>query len=65
MFGNEYTHLQEDLDNLKKWSGDTWLLAFHPDKCTVLRLGNSTDETYDYKLDHSPLKHTHSEKDLV
>ena len=31
--------LQEDLNRLQQWSTD-WQLKFHPDKCSVLRLGN-------------------------
>ena len=33
--------LQEDLTNLQEWS-DLWLLKFHPDKCKVIRYGNSS-----------------------
>ena len=28
----------EDLNRLQQWSRD-WLLSFHPDKCSVLKLG--------------------------
>lgn len=31
--------LQEDLNRLQQWSDD-WLLRFHPEKCSVLKLGN-------------------------
>ena len=58
---NDCVSLQGDFDNLKKW-WDTWLLAFHPHKCKVLRLVNRADEAYEYKLEQTPLKHTQSEK---
>ena len=32
------TTLQEDLNRLQQWS-DEWLLRFHPDKCSVLKMG--------------------------
>ena len=43
---NDCVSLQEDLDNCVKLS-DTWLLAFFPDKCKVVRLGNRSDEAYE------------------
>ena len=52
-----------NVNDLKKWLY-TWWLAFHPDKCNVLRLGNRTDEVYECKLDQTPLMHMQSEKDL-
>ena len=55
--------LQEDLNNLKKWA-DTWLLAFHPDKCKVLSLVNRIEDAYDYRLGQTSLEHTDHEKDL-
>jgi hypothetical protein len=36
--------LQQDLDSLHRWSTD-WQLRFHPQKCSVLRLGNPRDST--------------------
>jgi hypothetical protein len=29
--------LQEDLESVVKWEQD-WLMAFHPDKCNILRV---------------------------
>ena len=55
--------LQEDLNSLKEWS-DKWLLAFHHDKCKILRLGNRAREPYDYKLGLISLVHVDLEKDL-
>ena len=37
------TTLQDDLDKLQKWSQD-WLLRFHPQKCSVLKLGSKKSE---------------------
>ena len=34
---NDEEKLQNDLDELHKWS-DTWLLKFHPNKCKVLTI---------------------------
>jgi hypothetical protein len=31
--------LQEDLDAAARWESD-WLMAFHPDKCSVLTITN-------------------------
>jgi hypothetical protein len=36
--------LQDDLDRLCQWSAD-WQLKFHPEKCSVLKVGNSGDST--------------------
>ena len=36
---NDEEKLQNDLDELQKWS-DTWLLKFHPKKCKVLTVSN-------------------------
>ena len=43
--------LQNDLDNLQKWS-DTWLLKFHPNKCKVMSIANKRREDLnkDYHL---------------
>ena len=35
--------LQEDLSKLEDWS-DRWLLKFHPQKCSVIKLGNNRSE---------------------
>ena len=62
--------LQEDIDNLCKWSDD-WLLSFHPQKCCVMRLGNNPPEhTYTMKTtsDGQETRHnlseSNAEKDL-
>ena len=41
---NDADALQRDLDSLQRWSSD-WLLQFHPEKCSVLRLGNAKCST--------------------
>ena len=38
------TAMQEDLNRLQKWSND-WLLRFHPQKCSVLKLGSKKSGT--------------------
>ena len=45
---DDHTILQRDLEKLCKWS-EKWLLKFHPNKCSILSIGNQTS-TYDYKL---------------
>jgi len=35
--------LQEDLNRLQDWS-DKWLLKFHPEKCSVIKLGRQKSE---------------------
>ena len=52
-----------NLNNLMKWTYP-WLLAFHPDKCKVLSLGNRTEDAYGYKWEKRSLEHTDHEKDL-
>ncbi|KAL8565437.1 hypothetical protein ACOMHN_049414 [Nucella lapillus] len=37
------TALQADLDKLQQWSQD-WLLRFHPQKCSVMKLGSKKSE---------------------
>ncbi|KAL8623737.1 hypothetical protein ACOMHN_040083 [Nucella lapillus] len=37
------TALQADLDKLQQWSQD-WLLLFHPQKCSVMKLGSKKSE---------------------
>jgi hypothetical protein len=34
---DDYKKLQFDLDAAARWEAD-WLMAFHPDKCTVLTI---------------------------
>ncbi|CAM1295272.1 Uncharacterised protein r2_g444 [Pycnogonum litorale] len=42
----EMETLQDDLDRLQKWSTD-WQMRFHPEKCSVMRLGNpKSDKRY-------------------
>ncbi|CAM1304818.1 Uncharacterised protein r2_g1469 [Pycnogonum litorale] len=42
----EMETLQDDLDRLQKWSTD-WKMRFHPEKCSVMRLGNpKSDKRY-------------------
>ena len=55
--------LQDDLNKLKRWS-ETWLLLFHPQKCTVLDVGLHDRLQYEYYLGDVELKHEESEKDL-
>ena len=38
------TAMQEDLNRLQQWSND-WLLRFHPQKCSVLKLGSKKSGT--------------------
>ena len=54
--------IQSDLSNLLTWS-NKWLMRFHPQKCTVLRLGRDP-LLFDYSLDGTSLKVKASEKDL-
>ena len=37
--------LQQDLDNLSKWS-EKGLLQFNPDKCVVMHIGHNVDTQY-------------------
>lgn len=39
--------LQDDLDKLQQWSRD-WQLRFHPEKCSVLKLGANKSEAVYY-----------------
>ena len=68
---NATNQLQEDLYKLEEWSNN-WLLKFHPQKCSVMKLGrtktkadyymtgiNSDKTTYNLKL-----KENEAEKDL-
>ncbi|RUS80406.1 hypothetical protein EGW08_011842 [Elysia chlorotica] len=40
------TVMQEDRNRLQQWSND-WLLRFHPQKCSVLKLGSKKSGTND------------------
>ena len=58
------------MDELVKWS-ETWQLKFHPDKCSVMKLGPSQDTEYfmtvkdkDGKEKRVKLKEIEAEKDL-
>ena len=55
--------LQEDMNSLQSWS-DTWLRLYHPDICKILRLGNRSDNPYQYSLDGNVLAQTNCEIDL-
>ena len=46
--------LQEDLDAAARWESD-WLMAFHPDKCSVLTITNRTNP-----VKHNNLLHNHT-----
>jgi hypothetical protein len=40
------TEIQNDIDKLQRWSDD-WFLRFHPQKCSVLKLGaKKSDANY-------------------
>ena len=60
--------LQDDLLKLQDWTAQ-WQLRFHPDKCTVLKIGrrpSDTQTTYFMKngMDVVTLKEVECEKDL-
>ena len=57
----EHKLLQEDLDNLMKWSDD-WLLKFNKSKCKHLHIGRDTNKTY--TIDGENINLTTEEKDL-
>ena len=46
--------LQEDLDAAARWESD-WLMAFHPDKCSVLTITNKKNP-----VKHNYLLHNHT-----
>ncbi|KAI8518899.1 hypothetical protein Bbelb_021560 [Branchiostoma belcheri] len=47
--------LQQDLTSLQIWA-DKWQLKFHPDKCTVLRVGSGHPNfTYNMSENNNPL----------
>ena len=56
--------LQSDLDAAARWETD-WLMAFHPDKCTVLTITQKkTPFKHDYKLHNHILEPVTSAKYL-
>ncbi|KAL8594440.1 hypothetical protein ACOMHN_018148 [Nucella lapillus] len=61
------TALQADLDKLQQWSQD-WLLRFHPQKCSVMKLGSKKSEVEYTMLDATQgttvLEEHEHEKDL-
>ena len=58
--------LQDDLIKIQEWS-DTWQLRFHPEKCTVLKIGRFPS-SYDYRMkngnESTILKESKVERDL-
>ena len=64
---NDEMLLQEDLNNLMKWS-DKWLLRFHPKKCKVMTVSTNSRRNPQYQLndkgDVTRLENIASEKDL-
>lgn len=54
--------LQQDAMELYSWS-EKWLLSFHPDKCKYMRIGRTSIEDQDYKMEKQLEKIT-SEKDV-
>ena len=42
--------LEEDLSKVYKWS-EKWLLKFHPQKCSVMRIGKEYPPLHSYKMD--------------
>ena len=59
--------LQKDIDNIFKWS-EKWQLRFHPDKCQVLRLGQTIPQFHysmqNYDGSRQLLNTVTAEKDL-
>ncbi len=58
--------VQEDLIRLQEWS-NRWQLKFHPQKCTILRVGNNHPDFKYYMMDGSKkveLSESDCEKDL-
>ena len=52
------TVLQDDLDRLNEWSSD-WQMRFHPEKCSVMRIGNpKTERRYHMKSRNTQGKQT-------
>ena len=67
---DDVSGLQEDLDQLQKWS-DTWLLKFHPNKCKVMTVSNKTKlenkssyHFYNNEGEEDELEMSEGEKDI-
>lgn len=62
---NDSLIVQNDINELEKWSSD-WLLKFHPDKCHVLSIGKfaNIQHAHNYRLQGNELEHVFVEKDL-
>jgi len=54
--------LQEDLDNLVKWS-NLWQMSFNEDKCKVMHIGYGNERST-YIMNEQELESTSEEKDL-
>ena len=65
--------LQKDIDDMIKWS-NTWLLKFHPQKCTMMHMGKASGTKpapdqdvitpHTYYMEGHPLNYSQCEKDL-
>ena len=55
--------LQRDIDNMVTWS-NTWLLKFHPEKCTMMNIGGKCTPNFDYSMEGHILNYSLCEKDL-
>ena len=47
---NNLDELQIDINSLQSWC-EKWVMSLHPDKCTVVRYGLSTQVDPEYSLD--------------
>ena len=56
--------LQEDLNELKKWS-DLWLLKFHPDKCFRITIGKKKEYEFEYYITVENKLHEMSKVDEI
>ena len=55
--------LQDDINNLYKWTQDS-LLTFNLEKCTSMTISRSGNNVRQYSLNNSPLNSTSKERDL-
>ena len=63
---NQAKKLQEEIEKLRSWS-QVWQLLFHPDKCYILHIGNtSINHEYYMGTDQNKVKlnTTEAEKEL-